>query len=67
MRIITINDAVEPVDYTELLEEIISTLNNIERNTTGIQSAVAYIFALGIVCVVFFALYRFLRSIFRDI
>lgn len=67
MRITTISEAVEPVDYTAMLQEIINALGRIEQNTADIKAAVAYIFALGIVCVVFFALYKFSRSLFRDL
>lgn len=67
MRIITISEAVEPIDYSALLQEIIDALGRIEQNTSDIKTAIAYCFVLLLACVVFFALYRFSRSLFRDV
>lgn len=67
MRITIISETVDPIDYTALLQEIIDALGRIEQNTSDIKMAVAYCFALLLACVVFFALYRFSRSLFRDV
>lgn len=67
MRITTISETVEPIDYSAMLQEIIDALGRINQNTNDIKTAVAYCFALLLACVVFFALYRFSRSLFRDV